>query len=176
MFDCERIPIRIADVRHEMIERDEDEVGVTVLTCEINPFTAELAADLDEQVRAILFTRQDAVVSPKVRGVVFELSERPQEVQLRAAPDQSKASLHIVEAKIGPYKARRSKKSSEWRLVFTVTFAPASKEQLASAVDGRLKMRYATFTDATPDLFSEDEKTQKRARRSAPATAAATAH
>ncbi len=74
--------------------------------------------------------------------------------------------------------ARRSKKSSAWRLVFTITVAPASEHQLAQIVEDYTKTRYLTFANAEATLFDEDDKTARKGRGSGPvaAGAAATTH
>lgn len=176
MFEKEHVAVRFADLRPRQIEKDDKEVGLLELQLDINPFTVELAGELHDFVKRTLFTASAAEVTSLLGGAIFRLGVPPQEIAVRAAPDQHKASFVIVEAKIGPFKAKRSKKSSAWTASFTATCAPQTKDQLAQLMDCYLKTRYLTFAQATPDLFSEIGKEEKRAKRAAAGGESATAH
>jgi ParB/RepB/Spo0J family partition protein len=76
----------------------------------------------------------------------FALSELPQEIEVRLAPDQTNPSFTIKEAQIGSFQARRSKKSTAWRLRFTTTCAPVSDKQLGQIADAIGKVRYLAFS------------------------------
>lgn len=165
MFDSEHVALRIDKIDHLTMERDEKEIGLVKLTLELNPLTRQKADELSEFMRRTLYTAKDAEVTPQLEGATFNLTIPPQELVVRMAPDQPDESFTIQEAKIGPLHARRSKKSSSWRLRFTATFAPMSEHELAQVVDCYTKTRYFTFADAQPDLFSESTKKRTRAVR-----------
>jgi hypothetical protein len=177
MFDTENVALRVADINHRTMEHDEKEIGLVEMVFEMNPLTPALAGELDEYMKSMLFQRKDAEVTSKLGGATFRLGILPQEIVVKMAPDQSKGSFTIDEAKIGSFTASRSKKSTAWTLKFTATFHPRSKDELASVVDCYLKTRFCTFADASPDLFSEvgkeREKTAKAVRASDGASAAA---
>jgi len=164
VFDSELIPMRVAKIQHLKMEKDDAEFSLIELTLEINPFTPKLATELDDFVRRTLFTQTDAEVTAKLGGAVFRLSPRVQEMVVKAAPDQGKASFSIAEVKIWNVHAKRSQKTSTWRIVFTATFSPASIQQQAAVIDSHLKTRYFTFADAEADLFSEPTEKPKRTR------------
>lgn len=178
MFDSAHIPIRINDIRHDGMDKDDAEISLVNLKCELNPFTAARAKEVDDYVRRMLFTSSDAEVNAKLSGADFNLTILPQSVEVRMAADQGDPSFTITEAKVTGVKARRSKKTSAWRLLFTITCAYASDHQLAQMIDCRKKMRFLTFEQTTADLFSELGKEERRTRRAAAASAAesATAH
>lgn len=176
MFDTERVPVRFADLSPRQMEKDDKEIGLLELQLEINPFTAAMAGELHDFVKRTLFTASATEVTSLLGGATFRLGLLPQEIAVRAAPDQVKASFVILEAKIGPFKAKRSKKSSAWTASFIATCAPQTKDQLAQLMDCYLKTRYLTFADATPDLFSEIGKEEKRARRAAAGGESAATH
>jgi hypothetical protein len=170
MFESEHVPVRFAAINHRRMEVDEREVSLVEITFEMSPFTKERAKELDDYVRRTLFTANDAEVTQKLGGANFRLAIRPQSIVVRMAPDQGKASFVIDEAKIGTFHARRSKKSSAWRMVFSVTCAPASEHQLAQIVECYLKSRYVTFANAEPGLFDEaDREDRKKKARDLPA-------
>jgi len=178
MFEIEQIPIRFASIVHRSMDKNDAEVPLVEMGCEISPFTPALAQDLDDFVRATLYTRTDAEVTSKLKAAAFSLPLRPQEIVVRMAPDQKKDVFTILEAKVSGIKATRSKKSTAWTLKFTLTCSPTSNDQLGQIADCYLRTRYLTFADASPDLFAEESKEQKRARRAAAASAAenATTH
>lgn len=176
MFDREHVPVRFANLLPRQMEKDDKEVGLLELQLEINPFTAPMAGELDDFVKRTLFTASSTEVTPKLGGASFRLGLLPQEIAVRAAPDQKQASFVILEAKIGTLKAKRSKKSSAWTLTFTATCAPQTKDQLAQLMECYLKTRYLTFADATPDLFSEIGKAERKARRAAAGGESAATH
>jgi len=180
MFDREHVPVRFADIKHRTMTKDNAEIGLVEITFEISPFTKELAKELDEFVRRMLFTATDAEVTSKLGGATFRLPIRPQQIAVRMAPDQGEASFVIDEAKIGPFHARRSKKTSTWRMVFTATLAPENEHQLAQIVDCYTKARFITTGNATPGLFDEVEKDARRQSKDAKPVrssgAGATAH
>lgn len=162
MFTRPNVAVRIAAVNHRQMEKDEAEIALVELSCEINPLSAELAGDLHDFVRGTLYTRTGAEVNSLLGGASFNLSLRPQMVVVRMAPDQKKDSFTIDEAKVSDVKAKRSKKSAAWTLAFKVTCAPVSEHQLAQLVEGYLKSRYLTFEDAEPSLFEEEETATSR--------------
>jgi len=104
-------------------------------------------------------------VTSKLGGATFRLGIPHQQIAVRMAADQSEASFVIDEAKIGAFHARRSKKSSMWRMSFTVMCHPIDEHQLAQIVDCYTKMRFITTGNAVPGLFDEEEQA---ARRNAP--------
>jgi hypothetical protein len=161
-FDTEHVPVRFADIKHRKMDKDDQEISLVEITFEMSPFTKERAKELDDFVRRTLFTQTDAEVTQKLGGANFRLAIRPQSIAVRMAPDQGQASFVIDEAKVGTFHARRSKKSSAWRMVFTVTCAPANEHQLAQIVECYLKSRYLTFANAEPGLFDEMDRDERK--------------
>lgn len=155
MFTKDNVVVRIASVTHSQMEQDEHEVPLTIVTCEIAPFTPELAGDLHDFVRRTLYTAQDVEVNDLLGTATFNIAIPPQAIAVRTAPDTKKAQFVIAEAKVDGIKAKRSKKSSAWTLEFKLTCSPASDHQLAQIVEGYLKARYLTFESAVASLFDE---------------------
>lgn len=175
MFDTENVGVRVSNIAHEQMDRDESEIALVKLTCELNPLTPARAGELHDFVKRTLYTAAGAEVNSLLASASFNLEVLPQTIAVRTAPDQNKASFVINEAKVGGIRAKRSKKSTAWTLEFTVTCSPESEHQLAQIVECYLKTRYFTFAEATPDLFSEIGDEERRTRRAA-SGASATAH
>lgn len=155
MFSRPNVAVRVSNVAHNQMEQDDTEIPLTILTCEVAPLTPELAGDLHDFVRRTLYTSTDVEVNSLLRSAAFDLSIPAQAVAFRMAPDQTKASFQLEEAKIDGIKAKRSKKSTAWTLEFKLTCSPASAKQLESLVESYLKVKYLTFENAVPSLFDE---------------------
>lgn len=175
MFDTENVAVRVADISHRQMEKDDAEIALVDLKCEINPLTPKLAAELDDFVRRTLYTQTDAEVTSKLKSASFTLPILPQEIVFRSAPDQQKDTFTIAEAKITSIKATRGKKSTAWTLVFVATCSPVSDKQLGQIVDCYLKMRYLTFANAVATLFDEAEKKARKSRGAAASAGTTTA-
>ncbi len=178
MLVTEDVPVRIANITHRQMEKDDTEVALVDIQCEISPLTAKLSAEIDDAVRRVLYTMNDAEVSSKIKSVSFDpaaLGILAQAITFRNAPDQTKETFVLLETKITSLKAKRGKKSTAWTLVFVATCSPASDKQLGQIVDAYLKTRYLSFANSTGTLFDEEEKQSRRSRADA-VQESATAH
>lgn len=166
MFDNHNsVALRFNKIEHLGMEKDEKDIDLIKVQLELNPLTVKKAEDLSGFMRRMLFTSKDAEVTSELDGASFRPSDPYQDIVVRMAPDQREESFTILEGKIGTLHVRRSRKSSAWRLVFTVTFMPASRDVQASVIASRAKTRYCTFADAKPDLFSASSQKRTRAVR-----------
>lgn len=161
MFDRDFIGVRVAGFAvNQMKDRDNREIQLAVLSCEINPFTAEMAGQLHDVVKRTLYTATNAEVNNLLGGCRFNIDIRPQEVVFRESVNQ-KPLFTLQEVKVDGIHAKRSRKSTAWTLGFTLTCAPASSEQLGLLFESYLKFRVLSFSDAQATLF-ESEETKKR--------------
>ena len=180
MFDTADVAMRFEKIEPRRMEKDDLEIGLLEIELTVNPFTAELAKELDDYVRRILFTSTDAEVTRKLRSASFDLTIQPQRVEVRMAPDQAEESFELQEVKILSVIARRGKKSSAWRLHVKLRCAPSSEHQLAQVIDCYTKMRYLTFEATQGDLFTEvgkeRAKTRKARKQAAAGSGEAVAH
>lgn len=174
MFDSNDVAMRFEKIEPRRMEKDDLEIGLLEIELTVNPFTADLAKELDDYVRRTLFTATDAEVTRKLKSASFDLTIQPCRVEVRMAPDQEDESFSIPEAKILSVIARRGKKSSAWRLHVKMQCAPATEHQLAQIIDCYTKMRYLSFEATQPDLFSEVGKARTKTRRASRANGQAT--
>jgi hypothetical protein len=176
MFPVDRkVSVRVANISHEQMEKDEAEIQLVKLTCEINPLTPELASEVHDFVRGTLFTISGAEVNSLLSTASFSIFVPPQAIAFRSGPDTKKPAFTIDEAKVTGIKAKRSKKSSAWTLEFAVTCSPASEHQLAQICDSYLKSRYLSFSPAEPGLFDETPEVKGRGKSAAETDAEAEA-
>lgn len=162
MFQRDDVAVRIANVTPELMEKDDAEITLVKLACEINPLTPELAQELHDFVRGTLYTMTGAEVNSLLERANFALAIPPQAIEVRMAPDQKKPSFTIDEAKIGGVHAKRWKKSTAWTLGFTITCAHASEHQLAQIIECYTRTKYLTFAPAEPGLFDETPEIKDR--------------
>jgi len=162
MFKRSEVPVRVAQIVPELLEKEDAEIGLVKLSCEINPLTPELAQEIHDFVRSSLFTMSGAEVNSLLSSASFALAVPPQSIQVRMAPDQRKPSFTIDEAKLGDFKARRSKTSSAWTWTFSITCSPASDHQLAQIIEAYTRTKYLTFAPAKPGLIDEEPEVTSR--------------
>ena len=152
MFKRTNVGTRIAKIHCEQMEKDEAEVSLVVLSCEVHPLTPDLAQELHDFVRATLYTMSGAEVNSLLGKASFNLEIPPQAIAVRM----------IGEAKIASIHAKRSKKSTAWTLGFTITCSPASAKQLQQIVESYLKTKYLSFSPAVAGLFDDTPEVTSR--------------
>lgn len=165
MFDRRDVPVKITNIHPLNMEKDDAELTLLKIDCAIEPFTAELAKELDNDVRTALYTRTDAEMKRKVTSIGWDLGIPSQRVEMRMAPDQALESFVLGECKVSGLKTTRSGKSTAWRLTFSLTCHPASEHQAAQIIESYAKNRYCGFEPTQPDLFSPSTKERARAVR-----------
>lgn len=184
MFDRNNVAIRITNIGPATLERDDAELTLLRIDCEVSPLTAELAAEIDSELRSMLFARGDGNQKRKVRGVSFdrrELGIKTQVVEMRMAPDQALDSFTLAEAEVSDTLKAKRAKEGPWTLTFSLTAQPASEHQSAQILESFGKTRYCNFEARQPDLFSPSTKKRADAVRAERAqginpAAAPTAH
>lgn len=165
MFERSNVPVRITNVHPLNMEKDDAELTLLKIDCAIEPFTAELAKELDNDVRTALYTRTDAEIKRKMTSIGWDLGIPSQRIEMRMAPDQALESFTLGEAKVSNLKTTRSGKSTAWRLTFSLTCHPASEHMSAHIIESYMKTRYCNFEATQPDLFSASTKERTRAVR-----------
>ena len=179
MFTTPHIPMRFESITpHSPLKKDEKEIPLMEVTCELNPLTPALAGEIHDFVKRTLFTSTVAEANRMLKGASFELSVVSQKITVRMAPDQGKPSFEVPEAKITAVKAKRSAKSSAWTLVVTFLWSPPSDKVLGALMDCYLKQRYLTWENAGADLFTivEEPKATRGRGMTGGAGESATAH
>lgn len=184
MFDRPNVALRINKVSGKPMEHDETDLTLLQLDCVIEPLSADLAAELDTDVRARLFSRTDANVNKKISAIDWharELGISTQVVQMRMAPDQNLDSFTLAEAEVSrKLKTKQSSDGKTWRLSFSLSVHPASEHQAAQILESLGKVRYCSFEARQPDLFGPSQKKRTVAVRAekeqgiGPAASAAT--
>lgn len=166
MFETENVPCYIERMGHKNIKIGKDKFKGTELVLRVDPFSAELAAEL-EDVKSRLYRRNDAEADPHIDSVSFTFRPKPQLIEIRPAEDVVKASVKILEAKVGKFRARKPSDGTQWVLKFNVTFAEVSGNDLLYLKEALFEQRFFTFADAQGGLFEEAEKEERRESKDA---------
>lgn len=93
-------PMRLVGCAGKQLRAGSDKRRVLVLSWQLQPFTAEMANDLN--IKARLFASRDGEPLPDVISTTLAIAVAPQRVQIRMAPDQTKPSVELVAATLQP--------------------------------------------------------------------------
>jgi len=159
LFDTDRVGTYCDDIGHR-VERSKDgeEVKMVDLTLRVQPFTPELAVSFDPDVRALLFTMNDAQPKPKIKAMEFRVPVPRQmmAVCLLPADDEDGAGVFgarvFMDVEISAPRARTEKGVDGYGLVFYASFGPVSKDDLEFVCNWHTQQRFVTFTPQQPAL------------------------
>lgn len=174
MFETKHVPCYIERLAHKKLKLGTDEIKASYLILRIDPFTPSLAAELEDAVKGVIYRRNDAQPNPIVESVTFKHSPKPQRIEFRADPKIT-PSLVLTEAKVDAFRCRIPKDGTQWVLIFRVTFAEITGQDLLYLKEALFEQRFLSFENATPGLFDAEEDTERRPTRRAAAAAASTA-
>jgi hypothetical protein len=169
-FDDEKIGVFLDDIGHR-IERTKDgqEIKMVDLTLRVQPFTPELAVSLDPDVRALLFSMNDATPKPKIKAMEFKLPTPRQTIAVFLLPELDTAQLDFTDVEITSPRARTEKGIDGFALIFYASIGPLSARELESICDWLTQQRFLTFQPQQPALdLQADETPRRRPRRAGP--------
>jgi hypothetical protein len=155
LFDEDHVGCYLAAIRHRLEKKkDGDEVKMIDLALRVQPFTPALAAALDPDVRALLFTMTDATPKPKLAAVHLALTVPRQQLSIRLLPELAE-QLVLCDCDISRVRVRAEKGVDGFGLVFVVSYGPPSARELAYVCDWHTQQRFLTFQPQQPALALE---------------------
>lgn len=163
LFSVGKVPMYCEGITHRIERRKSGDAKVVDLQLRIEPFTAQLAAALDQTeyafVRRLLFTMNDA--SPVIDLKVVELRTPADRQKLLCFPatDTVKASIALDQVKVTKIRARKQKAGAAWVVYLHVSFGPLGKSELEYVNAYYTEQRFITFEEAEPSLEFEEEST-----------------
>jgi hypothetical protein len=166
LFDGEtRIGCYLDGVNLRLERGPDTEHKVIDLTLRVQPFTAELAAALHPDVRALLFTMNDASPKPLLKSVELKLPAlTKQHLDCYLLPDEDgTGGFSLMHAEISDPRVRTEKGVDGYALVFYATVGPVGKDELEFAVGWYTQQRFVSFTDAQGELPLDEKATQEPA-------------
>lgn len=154
-FDIERVGVYLDDIGHRVEQtKDGKEIKMIDLTLRVQPFTPELAASLDTDVRALLFAMSDGQPKPKIKALEFRLPCPRQQMFVHLLPEETEVAAQIafLDVDITRPRARTEKGVDGYGLVFYASFGPVSKEDLEYICNWHTQQRFVTFVQQAPTL------------------------
>jgi len=170
LFDDDKVGCYLDDIGHRVEKtKDGKEIKMVDLTLRVQPFTPELAVSLDPDVRALIFTMNDARPKPKIKAMEFNLPTPRQTVAVFLLPEIETAQLAFSDVEITSPRARTEKGVDGFALVFYASIGPVSARELEGICDWHTQQRFLTFLPQQPALdLQPDEKPRRRGPRSVP--------
>jgi len=99
MFDV-NTPMRLVGCAGKQVKDGGDKRRVLVLSFQLQPFTAEMAASLN--IKSRLFSARTGEALPEVLSTKLAIDAPMQTVSIRTAPDTPRASVTIPEVEVAP--------------------------------------------------------------------------
>jgi hypothetical protein len=152
-FDDDHVGCYLDDIGHRVEKtKDGKEIRMVDLTLRVQPFTVALAAALDADVRALLFTMGEALPKDKIKAIHFALTVPRQAVSVRLLPDADDGALLLSDAEISGVRARLEKGVDGYALIFYVSVGPIGARDLEYFVGWHTLQRFVTFHPQEPVL------------------------
>jgi hypothetical protein len=152
-FDEDAIGCYLDDIGHRVEKtRDGKEIKVVDLTLRVQPFTVELAAAVDADVRSLLFTMSEALPKQKLKAIHFNLPVPRQAIVVQIAPGETIGAIMLADAEITGPRARVEKGVDGYGFVFYASFGPVGRDQLDYLVAWHTQQRFLTFHPQEPVL------------------------
>lgn len=142
-------------------ERDNGESSkIIVCSFDVQPFTNEMANELDADIRAELFSLSTGEIKPKLKAVDFALDIPLCAVEFRMiGEDTMKPSLLLRNVKIEPILAvRRDKEAPVFNASFRLNAQYPSAKELLWLADNITNQLFLTFEREQTDALDDGER------------------
>jgi len=132
--------------------KDGRELHMVDLTLRVQPFTAELAAAVDPDVRALLFNLGDGEPKHKLKAAQFDLRVTRQQIVVCLMPESPTGAIVLSDVEVTQPRARTEKGVDGFGFVFYASFGPIGSDELDYLVAWHTQQRFLTFTPQQPAL------------------------
>lgn len=145
------------DLTHRVQRKDEAEVPIADLSYRIQPFTPELAGELDGAVRRTLFRLSDGEPVPHLTGATFKIvNSQRQNVVVHSTPDTKKPKFAMIGCALSKtLRARADADMPGFVATFRVSMEHPSGDELAFFQDSLHKQHFLTFQPTQGDMLDE---------------------
>jgi hypothetical protein len=153
LFDVDHVGCYLDTIGHR-VEKDSDglERRMVDLTLRVQPFTVELAQALHGDVRALLFTLNDAAPKRIVKAAAFALTVPNQTITVRPVPELDDGALVLMDVEITGIRARTEKGVDGYACVFDASVGPVSARELEAFTAWHTEQRFLTTHPQQPLL------------------------
>lgn len=163
LFSTGRVGVFFDTYAPAVEKRRGEEVSVIKLRCRVQPFDSKLATALDDgvgddsNIKAGVFSMNTGDPKPNFTRHDFTLGLDRQNLIIYTTPDTTDAKLAILQAKISDTYVRTQKDMNALEFVFTATFGPVGKDELAVIHALHRSQAFIKFETAEPLLEHEDD-------------------
>lgn len=160
-FDDDRVGVFLDGVGLRLEKTKDGEMKVIDLTLRVQPFTPELAASLDPELRQELFTMTGAEAKKKIAGLSWKMTVPKQHIDVHLLPDEGRPAICLLDAEITDARVRTEKGVDGFALIFYATIGPVGRDELEYVVNWYTQQRFLTFRQAqeTMDFAGKDDAT-----------------
>jgi hypothetical protein len=151
LFDDDQVGVYLDAIDHYVDRQSDGETKMVKLTLRVQPFTPALAVSFDPDVRALLFSLGDATPKPKIKALHLALTVPRQMLAIYALPEAERG-LVLTDCEITGCRARTEKGVDGFALVFSVSYGPASPDELEYVCAWLTDQRFVTFHPQAPAL------------------------
>ena len=149
--DVDRVGCYLDHIAHRVEKtKGGDEVKMIDLTLRVQPFTPDLAAALDPDVRALLFRLDDAEPKPKIKALDFALTVPRQILRVYPVPEIDNGGMAFDDVEISDPRARTEKNVDGFALVLYASLGPLTPDQLEFVCEWLTEQRFVAFDPQTP--------------------------
>lgn len=155
MFETENVEVYLQDVFPDL----DGEKKIIKLRCYVNPYSHELAQDVDPEIASTLFHKLGRDMAPRsiVNRMKFAKNVKPQAMDFCRDVDYG-SRVRIPAVSISNLEAGKvTPESNDWALMFTVTFEKHDPKVLNEFSDLLHQHIFLTFTELQPGLFDGDD-------------------
>jgi len=155
LFSDDKIGCYLDAIGHRVEKtKGGDECKVVDLTLRVQPFTAQRAATLDCEVRALLFTMNTTEPKPLIKSVDLALTVPKQRLTVYGFTDDDHDTITCVlsAAEITRARVRTEKDVEGFAFVFRATVGPLAGEDLEYLQAWHTDSRRVTFDEQQPAL------------------------
>lgn len=157
LFTSEKIPAYLDDMTHRLHRRDEAEVPIVDLAYRLQPFTPDLAGELDGAVRRTLFRLSDGEPAPHLVGAIFKVANgQQQNVVVHSTPDTKKPKFAMIGCALSKtLRVRADADMPGFVATFRVSMEHPSGDELAYFQEALHKQMFLTFQPTQGDMLDE---------------------
>lgn len=165
-FDQDKVGCYLDGVNLRLEKTKDAEHKVIDLTLRVQPFSAELAAALHPDVRALLFTMNSATPKPLLKYVGLSLNDVPkQHLDCYLLPEDVDAgAFSLQHAEVTEPRVRTEKGVDGYALIFYATIGPVGRDELEYVTTWYTQQRFVTFREAQGTLALEAAADDEKAR------------
>lgn len=147
--------MRLTGCTGKQIREGNDRRRVLVLAFQLQPFTVEMAEDLN--VKSRLFSVRTGEALPDVLSTSLAIQAPPQRVEIRLAPDQDRPSVELVAAVIKPVlTVRKDKEGPVYSATVTIVSDYPSGDNLLMLMQRVTEQFFVTLAPEQGDMLARN--------------------